>query len=142
MSMISRRSSRKSGASAVAKPRSSNTGFRAALESLLREMMSSPENPYPYGEADALAIEWFSNKQAKNKVSAIFRRFHLDEFAVVAQATKKSLSDLEWLDRMLASLEFAVSCDRGFTRAAGRDVTAKNAPKGPQSAGFDGSMRQ
>ncbi len=52
-----------------------NTGFRAALESLLREMMSSPQNPYNYGEADALAIDWFSNKQAKNKVSAIFRRF-------------------------------------------------------------------
>jgi hypothetical protein len=82
-----------------------NTGFRAALQSLLREMMSSPQNPYDYDEADALALEWFSNQQAKDKVSAIFRRFHLDEFAVVAQATKKSLSDLELLDRMLASLE-------------------------------------
>ena len=81
-----------------------NTAFRAALQSLLRKMMF-PGDLFRDGEADALAIEWFSNQQAKKEVSAIFRRFHLDEFAIVAQATKDSLSDLESLDRMLASLE-------------------------------------
>ena len=46
-----------------------------------------------------------ANQEAKNEVSAIFRRFRLDEFSIVAQATKDSLSDLQLLDRMLASLE-------------------------------------
>ena len=64
-----------------------------------------PEHSFGYDEADALAIEWFSNQEAKNEISAIFRRFRLDEFAIVAQATKDSLSDLQLLDRMLASLE-------------------------------------
>ena len=82
-----------------------NNACRAALQSLLREMMRSPGPLHTDFEADALAIEWFSSQQAKDKISAIFRRFHLDDFAVVAQATKDSLSDLESLDRMLASLE-------------------------------------
>src|SRR5260370_16363670 len=46
-----------------------NTGCRAALQSLLREMMSSPQNPYHYGEADALAIAWFSNQQPTSNLS-------------------------------------------------------------------------
>ena len=82
-----------------------NNAGRAALQSLLRELMRSPGHLHTDLEADALAIKWFSNQQAKNEVSAIFRRFRLDEFAIVAQATKDSLSDLELLDRMLASLE-------------------------------------
>ncbi len=81
-----------------------NNACRAALQSLLRDMMG-PELSFGYDEAGALARESFSSQQAKDKVSAIFRRFHLDDFAVVAQATKDSLSDLESLDRMLASLE-------------------------------------
>src|SRR5258707_10482214 len=82
-----------------------NNACRAALQSLLREMMRSPGHLHTDREADALAIEWFSNQQAKDKVSEIFRRFHLDDFAVVAQATKDYLSVLESLERMLASLE-------------------------------------
>jgi hypothetical protein len=67
--------------------------------------MHSPEHPSVSDEADALAIEWFSSLQAKKKVSEIFRRFQLDEFAIVAEATKDSSSDLDSIDRRLASLE-------------------------------------
>src|SRR5260370_42349953 len=55
-----------------------NNACRAALQSLLREMMRSPGHLQINREPDALAIEWFSNQQTKDKVSAIFRRFHLE----------------------------------------------------------------
>ena len=38
-----------------------NNASRTALQTLLRELMWSSEHPY-YDEADALAIEWFSNQ--------------------------------------------------------------------------------
>jgi hypothetical protein len=82
-----------------------NNASRVALQCLLRELMWSPEHPRHHAEADALAIEWFSNQQAKNEVAAIFRRFHLDESAIEAEAIRRLSTELEVLDRMLTSLE-------------------------------------
>ncbi|OCK57486.1 hypothetical protein [Bradyrhizobium sp. LMTR 3] len=81
-----------------------NNAVRHALQNLLRSLMWSPERPY-YDEADALAVEWYSSEQAKHKVSALLRRFHLDETAIVTEAIRESLPDLEAIDRMMASLE-------------------------------------
>ncbi|MGY3408435.1 hypothetical protein ACVWZV_004548 [Bradyrhizobium sp. GM5.1] len=81
-----------------------NNAVRRALQNLLRDLMWSRERPY-YDEADALAVEWFDDEPAKRKVSAILRRFHLDEAAIVAEAIRGALPELETIDGMLASLE-------------------------------------
>lgn len=81
-----------------------NNAIRSALQALLRELMWSPEQPY-YEKADALAIEWYDSQEAKDKVSAILGRFHLDESAIVAQAIRGVLPEIETIERMIASLE-------------------------------------
>src|SRR6516165_7942329 len=84
-----------------------NSAFRGALEDLLKQLLRQP-GQYEYDvedEAQGLAHAWFTDEEAKKQVSEILSGFQLDESAIEAEAIRKSCSDLESLDHMLASLE-------------------------------------
>jgi hypothetical protein len=84
-----------------------NAAFRRALRDVLAELLREPGQFVDYlpEEAEALALKWFTNQADRKKVSQLLGRFHLDEYAIEAEAIRMSLSDLELLDRMLSSLE-------------------------------------
>jgi hypothetical protein len=84
-----------------------NSAFRSALENLLPQLLRQPYQVEcdVRDEAKGLAHAWFTDKEAKKRVSEILSQFELDEFAIEAQAIRSSSSDLELLDRMLTSLE-------------------------------------
>jgi hypothetical protein len=84
-----------------------NAAFRTALEELLVQLLRKPgQNDWQVRyAAQGLAQEWFTDKEAQKQVSETLSRFDLDESAIEAEAIRKSSSDLELLDRMLASLE-------------------------------------
>jgi hypothetical protein len=84
-----------------------NAAFRDALERLLMQLLTGP-GQYEHevqDEAETLAHAWFTEQEAKKKVSDVLGRFDLDESAVEAEAIRRSSADLELLDRMLSSLE-------------------------------------
>jgi hypothetical protein len=84
-----------------------NSGFRSALQDLLKQLLREP-GQYEYevkDEAEALAQVWFTDQEAKKRVSELLSRVELDESAIEAEAIRRSSSDLELLDRMLTSLE-------------------------------------
>src|SRR5262245_26368911 len=84
-----------------------NSAFRGALEHLLEQLLKEP-GQYGYeveDEARALAQSWFTDQEAKKQVLETLSRFNLDEFAIEAEAIRKSSTDLDLLDRMLTSLE-------------------------------------
>ncbi len=85
-----------------------NTAFRPALENLLRQLMRPPGlfcDDLLNDRVNALALAWFSDPQCKDEVTEILREFHLDDFAIEAEAIRISARDLEPLDRMVTSLE-------------------------------------
>jgi hypothetical protein len=84
-----------------------NSAFRSALQSLLKQLLRQPgQDEYEVvDEAEALAQAWFTDQEAKKRVSELLSRVDLDESAIEAEAIRRSSSDLELLDRMLTSLE-------------------------------------
>src|SRR5215475_125635 len=105
-----------------------NSAFRSALQNLLKQVLRQPgQSEYEVrGEADALAEAWFTDQEAKKQVSEILSRFELDESAIEAEAIRKSSSDLELLDRMLASLESrrnkALGCVAEYRASLGQQL--------------------
>ena len=95
-----------------------NSAFRTALEHLLSQLLEQPDqDDYDeVEEAEALARAWFTDQEAKKRVSEILSRFNLDESAIEAEAIRKSSADLELLDRMQSSLE--ARRDRALGRVA------------------------
>ena len=84
-----------------------NSGFRAALEEILKQVLREPGG-YAHqvaGEAEDLAHGWFSDPAVKKQVSELLSEFRLDESAVEAEAIKSLAEVLEQIDRLLASLE-------------------------------------
>ena len=83
-----------------------NSAFRSAWENLLVQLRQPGQQDFQARDpARELAQAWFTDKEAKNQVSELLSRFDLDESAIEAEAIRKSSSDLELLDGMLASLE-------------------------------------
>jgi hypothetical protein len=84
-----------------------NSAFRSALENLLKQLLREPgQHEYEVEEeAEALAQAWFTDQEAKKRISELLSRVELDESAIEAEAIRRSSSDLELLDRMLTSLE-------------------------------------
>jgi hypothetical protein len=72
---------------------------------LLVQFCKNPDELVPYQEAEVLAFEWFTDPKAKQQVTEILNRFHLDETAIEAEAIRCVAADLELLDGMLMSLE-------------------------------------
>jgi hypothetical protein len=84
-----------------------NSAFRSALQNLLKQLLREPSQ-YEYeveDEAEALAQAWFTDQEAKKRVSELLSRVELDESAIEAEAIRRSSSDLELLDKMLTLLE-------------------------------------
>ena len=84
-----------------------NAAYRPALEGLLKQVLKKPSQP-DYAvteEAETIALRWFKDPEAKNQVAELLDQFGLDEFAIEAEAIRRSSADLEVLDRLLASLE-------------------------------------
>lgn len=85
-----------------------NNAFRAALQSLLKQLLVTPnilDRLESEAKAVALADGWFANRKTeKQKVMAILHEFDLDETAIEAEAVRLTWSDLELLDKMQASL--------------------------------------
>jgi hypothetical protein len=84
-----------------------NSAFRSALQNLLKQLLREP-GQYEYeveDEAEALAQAWFTDQEAKKRVSELLSRVELDESAIEAEAIRRSSSDLELLDKMLTLLE-------------------------------------
>jgi hypothetical protein len=52
-----------------------------------------------------LANRWFSSESARQKVSRILRKSQQDEFAIEARAMQNSLTEIEWIEKMLTVLE-------------------------------------
>ena len=84
----------------------------AALASLLDQLLRQSGDPQPgdwlhmiTAEAENLSKAWFADPKAESRVAELLHKFQLDETAIEAEAYRRSASDLERLDRMLASCE-------------------------------------
>jgi hypothetical protein len=84
-----------------------NIAYRAALEHILTRLLHKPGQfaDAEQKQAQALAEKWFQEQNAKDKVLQLLNRVDLDETAIEAQAIITVSSELELLNRMLASLE-------------------------------------
>ena len=83
-----------------------NLAFHSALQGLLTKFLREDDYAeFVEDSVDRLAEKWFTDEKVKNIVSQLLARFQLDEFAIEAEALRKSSGDLQQLDRMLASLE-------------------------------------
>ena len=83
-----------------------NNAYRAGLENVLRRILVGPE-PIEIAamRAKRLAYDWFYDQQTKDRVSALLEEAGFDEWAVAAEAFRLTLSDVEKIDRLLASAE-------------------------------------
>ena len=84
-----------------------NLAFRGALEELAVQLLRNPgQSKFQLkDEAEKLAEAWFSEDSAKEKISQLLNYFDLDKSAIEAEAIRRSASDIELLDKLLASLE-------------------------------------
>jgi hypothetical protein len=84
-----------------------NLAFREALEQLVAQLLRDPgQSRFDVkSEAKELADAWFSKGSAKKKILKLLNHFHLDESAIEAEAIRRTASDIELLDKLLASLE-------------------------------------
>jgi hypothetical protein len=89
-----------------------NTSFRTALERLIAQLQRDPAQAPSfdghYGtseQARFLALKWFTDKAAKKQVSELLSQFELDESAIEAEAVRSCITELERIERLLASLE-------------------------------------
>jgi hypothetical protein len=105
-----------------------NAAFRRALENLLEQLLRQPGqyNCDVEDEAQTLAQAWFTDQEAKKRVSEPLSGFDLDESAIEAEAIRSSSSDLELLDRMLTSLESrrnkALGCVAEYRASLGQQL--------------------
>jgi hypothetical protein len=74
-----------------------NSAFRSALQDLLKQLLRQPgQDEYQVeDEAEALAHAWFTDQEAKKRVSELLSRVKLDESAIEAEAIRRSSSDLD-----------------------------------------------
>jgi hypothetical protein len=105
-----------------------NIGFRAALENLLSQLLKRPDNFHSNvrDQAEALALSWFTDQEARKRVSVLLDQFGLEEFAIEAEAIRRSLSELESIERLLSSLESrrnkALRCIGQYREGLGRQL--------------------
>jgi hypothetical protein len=84
-----------------------NAAFRDALVHVLTECLETPESLQLDldDQVQTLARAWFKNEQGKKRVAKKLNESGFDEYAIEGEAIRRSSSDLELLNRMLASLE-------------------------------------
>jgi hypothetical protein len=80
--------------------------YGAALETILKRLVADQSFlSTARQDAEALAVAWLHDRQARIKVSKQLRKFGLDETAIEAEAFRKCCADLERVDRMLTMTE-------------------------------------
>jgi hypothetical protein len=87
-----------------------DNALRNALEKLIGTLLLPPGHNVAllvekYWGAKSLAYEWFYSREAKCRVSALLKEAGLDMGAVEAEAVRASLSDIEKLERLVASAQ-------------------------------------
>ena len=82
-----------------------NTAFRAALATILEQVLTRPgdDDSDVDDKAAVLADQWFSDSAAKRRVSTLLAKYQLDGAAVEGQVMKDCAAELAALDRLLAS---------------------------------------
>ena len=76
-----------------------NLSFSDALQHLLEQIGLDPD------EAQELSERWFTEAEAKTEVAELFERFALDEYAIEAEAVRRSSGELKFIQRMLRLLD-------------------------------------
>jgi hypothetical protein len=76
-----------------------NLSFSEALKNLLAQIGVDPD------EAEELSERWFTQAEAKTEVVELLEKVALDEYAIEAEAVRRSSGELESIQRMLGLLE-------------------------------------
>jgi hypothetical protein len=76
-----------------------NLSFSNALQHLLEQIGLETD------EAQELSERWFTDAEAKTEVAELLQRIALDEYAIEAEAVRRSSGELESIQRMLCLLE-------------------------------------
>jgi hypothetical protein len=82
-----------------------NTRVLPALESLLASLTKQPMDFLHEDRARELALNWFSDKDAKKEVRQLLCQFGLDKSAIEAEAIRQLSRDLETIEKMLMAFE-------------------------------------
>ena len=83
-----------------------NIAFKNALSHIVYRLAGEPKMDTPEREwYEAIVVDWFSKPEARKEVLQLLAEFHLDEFAIEAEAIRSVFSELEVLDKMLTLLE-------------------------------------
>ena len=83
-----------------------NIAFKHALSHTIYRLAGEPRVGTPEREwYEDIILDWFSKPEARKEVLQLLAEFHLDEFAIEAEAIRSVFSELEVLDRMLTLLE-------------------------------------
>ena len=99
-----------------------------ALKDILEGLFRRRQITCPGLRAEKLAQNWFTEKDAKEEARNLLMEFELDEFDVDAEAVRRSLDDLERVDKLLMANEFRR--DKALLSiAAFRSSLAKNLRK-------------
>ena len=84
-----------------------NLQFRGALKAVLYRL--SAIGSEVHSKSEELACDGFTDDSAKKDVLDFLKEFQLDESVIEAEAVRLSISDLEVIDRLLASAESAAT---------------------------------
>jgi hypothetical protein len=107
-----------------------NSAFVRALRNLLRQVLrrSGGSAVHIEIEAEQLAHQYFSDEHAKKQILERLEYYKLDESAIEAEAMRISITELEKLDRLLASSEWrlnrALRCLAKWRGGLGRKLRA------------------
>src|SRR6266508_2016896 len=92
-----------------------NYAFLPALRSTRKQLSKTPPGRLELGfsiemsaedrEIEDLAFDWFGTKKARLEVSRRLRALRLDDSAIEACEIRAVADDLDWLEKMLISLE-------------------------------------
>ena len=84
-----------------------DAGTRPALQHLLEQVVGDDSGSFDdiADRTEDVSVLYFRNEKVKPTVLQVLAQFGLDEFAIVAQAMRDALPNLELIERMLASLE-------------------------------------
>jgi hypothetical protein len=79
--------------------------YCAALQPILDDLLRKKNTAYPDVVAEKLALNWFTDKEAKREARSILREFGLTESDVDAEAIRRSLREIEGVDKLLMGVE-------------------------------------
>lgn len=81
-----------------------NVASLQALEELLTQLLWVPGD-WVEDKAKRLARMWFLDQADKKQVKQLLKNFQLDETAIEAEAVRRTIDQLEQIERLLASSE-------------------------------------